>query len=119
MNPIWKVYIEDINQKEIVEYNVFDHSAFKKDVIDLFNTCWNDYEDYSFTSFKTVFKQKLDKEVCLYYFWSKTEWEIILSDWPPSPPEFNFKSKKISVYDQLKLNWDAFVDYIISWCINS
>ena len=45
----------------------------------------------------------------MYYFWSKCEWEIILSDWPPSD---TFCKEKIDVFDQVMLNWDIFVDYI-------
>lgn len=44
----------------------------------------------------------------MYYFWSKCEWEIIISGWPPRD---DFNDAKIDVYDQVKLNWDKFVDY--------
>lgn len=45
----------------------------------------------------------------MYYFWSKTEWEVIVSPWVGKGGD-----EKIDVYDQLKLNWDKFVDYVWS-----
>lgn len=45
----------------------------------------------------------------MYYFWSKCEWEIILSDFPPSD---RFKKKKVDVYEQVMLNWDKFINYL-------
>ena len=45
----------------------------------------------------------------MYYFWSKCEYEIIVT----CNPEWDrFKKEKIDVYDQLQLNWNKFVDYI-------
>ena len=44
-----------------------------------------------------------------YYYWSKCEWEIVLSDWPPSE---TFKKEKVDVYSQVVLNWDIFSEYI-------
>lgn len=45
----------------------------------------------------------------MYYFWSKCEWEIILSDFPPSK---KFQEKKVDVYEQVMLNWDIFINYV-------
>ena len=45
----------------------------------------------------------------MYYYWSKCEWEIILSAWP-SRKDFN--EEKIDVFDQINLNWDRFADYV-------
>lgn len=108
----WNVYVENINKQEIEVYNVFDHSSFKKDIIEAFNASWNESDIIG--SIK-VFKEKTES-IALYYFWSKCEWEIILSDWPPTP-EGKFNKKKISVYDQLKLNWNSFTNYIVECMI--
>jgi hypothetical protein len=43
----------------------------------------------------------------MYYFWSKAEWEIIISSWPNRDND----ELKIDVFDQVMLNWEAFVDY--------
>ena len=45
----------------------------------------------------------------MYYFWSKCEYEIIITCWPKWD---KFKEEKIDVYSQLNLNWDKFVNYI-------
>lgn len=46
--------------------------------------------------------------LCMYYFWSKCEYEVIVSAWPPK----NGTDRKIDVYTQLKENWDIFRDLV-------
>lgn len=95
----WNVYYEDINNKKIDTFNVFHHWQFleycKKNAK-------QNKENYN------TFVDQLKKDA-MYCFWSKCEWEIILSDWPPSN---KFKKEKIDVYDQLCLNWDIFCKYV-------
>lgn len=61
--------------------------------------------------------EKFCEEVRLslqYFFWSKCEWEVIISDWPPSnrePVEI-----KVDVYDQVMQNKDIFFKYVWSMC---
>lgn len=45
----------------------------------------------------------------MYYYWSKCEWEIILSHWSEHK---DGPSYKIDVFDQIELNWDRFCDYV-------
>ena len=98
----YNVYREDINRKTIEVYNIFNHHSF-------LNDCKKYLKEYA-----------EDKEVCFekikaslqYYFWAKCEWEVIISDWPPSPKEYNFKSIKIDVYDQVYNNWEFFKEYV-------
>ena len=94
----WNVYIENFNKKEITTYNIFTHYSFYKDLIKI-------KEKYG--KKKSKFVEEVKKSL-MYYFWSKCEWEIILSDWPPSE---KFKDKKISVFDQVNLNLDKFIEY--------
>ena len=96
---VWNVYIENINKSQIEVYNIFDHSGFNKDLLKIYD----EYKDN-----KDEFLIKLQRSL-QYYFWSKCEWEIILSDWPPSR---KFNDKKVSVYDQLVLNWNIFTEYV-------
>ena len=99
-NLVWNVYREDINKREIEVYNIFSHKKFKEDCINIFENHRNE-SNYNYD------KMKRDIEALLqYYFWSKCEYEIILSDWPPSK---NFKEKKVDIYDQVMLNIDAFI----------
>ena len=94
----WNVIIEDINRKEITTYNVFNHERFTIDI-------------------KGILKSKPEKQefidslnsLARYYFWSRCEWEIIITCWPENK---NFNDKKFDVYEQLRLNWDKFCDYI-------
>ena len=123
---IWHVYRENVNTKRIEIYNIFEHTSFREDVEEAYATCKT----------KDEFVEQLRKSL-MYYFWSKCEWEVIITDWPThiSIDEFDrIKSEiqkyenwrghkpystgvnlpvaeKIDVYDQVKLNWSAFVDY--------
>lgn len=94
----WYVYLADINKKEIIKYNVFKHYSFYEDLkINIKNN-----------KNKKDFIDRLRKD-SMYYFWAKSEYEIILGSWPEWD---KFKKEKIDVYSQLMLNWDKFVDYI-------
>lgn len=94
----WYVYLEDINKRIIITYNVFNHYSFYEDLKKIMKK-YKTIEDFS----------KELKRICMYYFWSKCEYEIILTCWPKWD---KFKEEKIDVYSQLNLNWDKFVNYI-------
>lgn len=94
----WNVYIENVNKREIERYNIFQYFSLTDEIRRIKKE----------TGSKEEFAKELDNEL-KYRFWSKCEWEIILSDWPPSA---KFHKEKIDVYDQLKMNWDVFVDYV-------
>ena len=95
----WNVYIEDFNNKRIEIYNVLNHGGFLKDVQKAIKKFKNDKEAF----------EKEVKSSLMYYYWSKCEWEIILSSWPERK---DFKEEKIDVYDQVMLNWDVFINYL-------
>ena len=94
----WYVYLENINSRSIETYNVFKHFNFYQDVKEAIKQI----ED------KQNFSEKI-KRIAKYYFWSRCEYEILITSW--IAPD-TFKDKKIDVYDQLELNWDRFIDYI-------
>ena len=52
-------------------------------------------------------EKQLDRQ-CMYYFWSKCEYEVIVSAWPPR----DGSDRKIDIYTQLKENWDIFKDIV-------
>lgn len=91
----WYVYYHDSNAQKIIKWNIFNHRSFKKEVDVLLNEKI-DKEDFS---------EKLKREV-MYYFWSKGEYEIILSPWTGRADDI-----KIDVYDQIMMNFNRFVDY--------
>lgn len=124
----WNVYRRDMNSDTIEVYNIFRHHSFKESVTKL-------KKNKKLT--KEEFEGQLNRE-CMYYFWSKYEMENVITSWPPYitqeeltrlneesqdhycnyekyPRVLNVRLKsgsKIDIYDQLKLNWDRFVDYV-------
>ena len=95
----WYVYVEDFNRNQIRKHNVFNHYYFMDDIKKIYKKHKNDFDTFS----------KEVKSSLMYYYWSKAEWEIIISSWPERK---DFKEEKIDVYDQVMLNWDSFIKYV-------
>ena len=98
----WNVYFHDFNRNEIITYNIFRHYKFNEEVQKLINSKID----------KTEFKEKLRKEL-MYWFWSKCEYEIVISPWVGRNKEE--AEVKIDIYDQVMLNFNRFVDYCWSF----
>lgn len=103
----WFVFVEDINRKQIKVYNIFEHKDFMEDCDGAWENYKNKHHDFS------RYQEDIDG-ILMYYFWCKCEWEIILSNFPPSD---SFQKKKIDVYQQVKINWKKFMDYLFSYYI--
>lgn len=101
---LWNVYTFNINKRQFESYNVFSHAGFKKDINELLTNGQINRTDFS---------KKLE-DILRYYFWSRCEWEMIVSEWPPAPADKNVEVK-VDVYDQIKLNWENFVQYCWSY----
>lgn len=120
---IWNVYKYNINSNEIEIFNVFNHARFMTSVKKLLEECNN----------KESFEQKM-KSIAMYNFWSKCEYEVIVTSWPPyiskkeldEIVELQEKCKyrtsvnletgiKIDIYQQLELNWNSFINYTWSF----
>ena len=97
MNLIWNVFYYNINAKKIQTYNIFDHYSFTKYIKEHLQSCTT----------KEEFEDKIERELS-YYFWSKSEWEILISPWIGDEKAI----VKIDVYDQVMNNWNIFVDYV-------
>lgn len=95
----WNVYVGNFNARKIERHNVFDHWKFREDCIENRKKNGKDRE---------AFAERLKRDL-MYYYWSKCEWEVIVSHWPSGE---NFRDEKIDVYDQVRLNWDHFADYV-------
>lgn len=95
----WNVYVSDFNGKKIDTDNIFDHAGFVRD-------CQESYKKHK--DDKDAFLEAVRRSL-MYYYWSKCEWEIIISHWPPRE---NAHDEKIDVYDQIMLNWPQFSEYI-------
>lgn len=94
---VWNVFYEDFNARRIVTYNIFNHGGFYDD-------CCKAAKLKTKEEFEEAVKRSMR-----YYYWSKCEWEIILTAWPPRE---NFHDEKIDVYDQVMMNWDVFIDHL-------
>lgn len=95
----WYVLYSDSNVRKIVKWNIFNHGTFKREVDKLLK------ENLT----KDDFSEKL-RRLLMYYMWSKSEYEIIVSPWVGRAEDI-----KIDVFSQVHMNWDRFVDYIWSF----
>ena len=128
---IYNVWIEDINSKKIEIYNVFRNSRF-------YNGLITAKKHFKKTNDIETFKESIKKEL-MYAYWSKSEYEIILTSWPPyittdefeklqtevgkyvlaegrKPYSLNTEltvSRKVDIYEQVMLNFDIFFNYIL------
>lgn len=124
----WNVIHHNHNTREFETFNIFNHWRFREYLDKLL-------EDKNIT--REYFEERLRREV-MYYYWSKTEWECIVTDTKPHiarkelgcivdecyqkrTMEQGFPrctavnlsdSEKIDIYDQVNLNWEAFVEYV-------
>ena len=89
----WKVWIWSFNQDELMPYDVGCRfvDEVDSDRLSSLPRSYAELEDY------------LRSKAC-YYFWSKCEYEMIVTGWPQQKNE-----AKIDVCTQLRLNWDRFV----------
>ena len=119
------VYVENINKRKIEKYNVLNDGIIEELLkrVDKFSD-------------KKQFAETLE-QIIMYHYWSRSEWEIILTDWPPhmkteelsklnsevdkyqkdyghDPYSLTVNlstAEKIDVYDQVMMNWNIFIDY--------
>ena len=94
----WNVLLHDFNRDEIIKYNIFGKNSpleieklIKKNKI-------TTYRD---------FKEKMKSEF-MYHYWSRTEYEIIVSGFCKDAKEY-----KIDVWTQIEMNFDRVLEYII------
>ena len=123
---IWNVIEHDINGRKIDVYNVFEHGSFAESLLQI-KKKYKTFEEFA---------EQVRREL-QYYFWSKSEWEVIVTTWPPYIDgkeldrlnkereehikefgQFRFEhvnvetGVKIDVYDQIMLNWEQFITYL-------
>lgn len=126
----WKVYRHDFNRGVIYEYDIFNNSRLVEDIQKLLK------ENIT----KEEFSEKLRRRL-QYYYWAKSEHEIVITSWTPhidkeelsrinteyeeyynkwgkDPIRFYINpdvAKKVDIYEQVRLNWNIFVDYVWSF----
>lgn len=102
---VWNVYRYDINSKKIEIYNIFDHWVFY-DYLYKAKRKYLTKKNFDFKAFIEQVKRELS-----YYFFSKVECEISISE--PFPDQ-NSIYKKIDIYEQVMLNWEVFKEYLFN-----
>lgn len=95
---IWKVMLYDNGRARA--YNVFNNISFNKAVQE---------EIMSVPELTFEFIEQRVKELAQWQFWSRCEYEFLVTGWPPSTHD---KPYKLDVYEQLRMNWDQFINYI-------
>lgn len=98
----WNVYRYNFNENKIEVFNIFNHESFRKDVESLLKKKIDS---------KKVFSEEL-KKILMYYFWSKTEHEVVVKPWIDG---LNI-NRKVNVYEQIMNNWNHFLAYM--WFYN-
>ena len=93
----WNVYYYNLNLQKIETYNIFKHGGFVKGVKEIIKRSQDK------AHFETALKTEL-----MYYFWSKSQWEIIISPWCGNKKPCDVK---IDVFNQVMMNWSIFVNY--------
>lgn len=94
----WNVYYYNINSHRIMPFNVFNHVRFKNEVLAIKNKTKN-YEEFT----------EEIRKILLYYFWSKSEYEVIIAPWCGGN---NKEAIKVDIYSQVIMNWEHFINYI-------
>ena len=97
----WNVFRYDINAKQIKTFNIFDHGGFREDFKKAAKKFKDDRE-----GFEAEVKQCL-----LYYFWCRSEYEVLICSWPYSSDRNN-PVIKVDPTKQIEINWDAFINYV-------
>ena len=123
---VWNVFNE--RNGEVFPINIFEYNyKFLEDLL----TAKKKYKD-NFEEFANSIRDSLQ-----YYYWSKCEYETIITSWPPyiENEELDRLNKekaerikesgkfyrtsvqlnvghKIDIYTQVMMNWDRFIDYL-------
>lgn len=91
----FNVIIYDINRKKFKPYDVMDF------FVDEYNE--EKSKPKTFDEFKEFVERK-----SMWMFWSRTEYEIILSDWPPFGVE-----EKWDIHRQIMMNIDIVTEILM------
>ena len=95
--PSWFVMLVKPNHghQHETKYDIFTNAEFCTSVKELANI-------NSFHTFSNLLHRQ-----CMYIFWGRCQYESVLSSWPSGAEQY-----KISIYDQLELNWNVFARYV-------
>ena len=94
---VWNVFYYNSNAKKIEFFNIFDHWRFREEIEKVVK--------------RSKTREELEKAVkseLMYFFWSKYEYEALITSFP----EKEDVTIKVDVYWQVINNFDRFVDYL-------
>ena len=89
------------NSKAVYWFDIFTHSGFLMDIGNFLNK----NPEATFEETKDVARKS-----AMYCFWSKCEYEILITPWPPCPEV----THKIDVFDFVSANLNLITEKIIS-----
>ena len=143
----WNVFVNNFfgGGKGIGLYNIFEGYGFWNDLLKfkkgylqalkVYTTETHTDEEinkWTLNYKNTIFNEEVRRSL-LYYYWSKCEWEVIITSWPPyvekeeidrlnkeiadNPNHYRETvnlnvEEKIDVYSQVMANWDIFINYV-------
>ena len=90
--------------KKIEPINIFNYGNLLEEIKEIYKEYIERKEDIKF------FENKINSQL-LYYFWSRREYEISVGDLFEKDLE---KYEKIDVYYQIKMNFKAFIEYLLN-----
>ena len=96
---VWNVFYGNFNSREIEVFNIFDHHMFYTSCVDAAKKFKDDKEGFAREVLQDL----------MYFFWCKSEWEIILSHWPSKDGD---REEKIDINTQVMVNAERFTDYL-------
>lgn len=100
----WYVLNYNFNLKKIEPINIFNYGNLLEEIKEIYKEYIERKEDIEF------FENKINSQL-LYYFWSRREYEISVGDLFEKDLE---KYEKIDVYYQVKMNFKAFIEYLLN-----
>lgn len=90
-------------RKKLNQYYVIGGEKYQKLVEQI---VWNEKERKKPYTPAELLEIEL-RHKCMYYFWSKCEYEVVVTGWPDTKTE-----KKIDIYQQLEANWEIFKNIV-------
>ena len=101
----WYVYKENYNTKKIEIFNIFEHTRFRNEVINLINVKNLTKEEFSYGIRSSLFD----------YYAFKCEYEVVITSFPYHIKDNNLTvGRKIDIYQQVMLNFKPFINYLWS-----
>ena len=91
-------FLKDIDDEDKVNVQVDTYLYGEGEIVDA---------DPAEVAYMKDFAMQLRREV-MYYFWSKCEWEVLISPWVGGN---DVEERKVDVAWQIMNHWDVFVDY--------